>query len=274
MLSPHTITLSMNIDGQFVCRRDDATNVDAYVRAMRVVQQRSGLMPRAILTNHAPVHVRSEVGALTIGRVSGIPHQQDAARAPVPLADNEQMLFMQRGDHCLFRTDLGDDYYVTYAALTYDVIPTLLQSDSPIVIADPLRAPVGDVNALRLLELVRERELTATEQFFVALTMTSVWQRYCGQPVAAVIHPTTDSARECISFAQHFTAPDARLQQLQDLSSAWRSAFRATGEREMPQQVPQHAQPPKRVALSLAPETVAPAHDDETPAAKPERMRM
>ena len=126
----------------------------------------------------------------------------------------------------------GDDHYVRYAALTYDIIPTLVVADAPIVMADRLRAPIADINALRLLELVRERELTATEQFFAALTMPSVWQRYWGQPVAAVMNPKPETARECISFAQNFTAPDARLKQLRDLSTAWRSAFAFPRSRE------------------------------------------
>ncbi|MBC8641623.1 hypothetical protein IAG25_32890 [Caballeronia sp. EK] len=232
MLTPHSISLSVNIDGDFVSRCDLGSDVDVYVRAMRVVQQRTGMTPRAVLSNHAPVHVRSEIGPLTVGRVSGIPHEQDSARSPVPLGSDEQTLFMRRGDQFVLRTDLGDDYHVAYVALTYDVIPNVVLAGTPIVPSDPLRTPVGDTNALRLLELARERELTATEQFFVALTMPTVWQRFCGQPVTAIVNPTPESARECISFAQHFTAPHARLQQLRELSNAWQSAFFASGEHD------------------------------------------
>lgn len=274
MLTPHSVTLSVNIDGEFVRQHDGTSDVDAYVRAMRVIQQRTGMTPRAVLSNHAPVHVRSEIGSLTVGRVSGIPHEQDSARVPVALGDGEQTLFMRRGDQCVLRTDLGDDYFVAYAALTYDVIPTLVLSDAPIVLADPLRAPIGDMNALRLLELVRERELTATEQFFAALTMPSVWQRYCGQPVAAVVNPTSESARECISFAQNFTAPNSRLQQLRDLSSAWRSAFFASGEQEFRTDAPRDNHPPQPIAISLAPGMPLPAPDPVPTVAEPQRMRM
>jgi hypothetical protein len=230
MLTPHSVSLSVNIDGDFVSRRDQAPDVDAYVRAMRVVQQRTGMTPRAVLSNHAPVHVRSEIGPLTVGRLSGIPHEQDAARSPVPLGDDEQTLFMRRGDQFVLRTDLGDDYRVAYMALTYDVIPSVVLAAAPIVLSDPLRAPIGDSNELRLLELVRERELTATEQFVAAQTMPSVWQRLRGQPVTVIVNPTPESARECISFAQHFTAPHARLQQLRELSHAWQTAFFASGD--------------------------------------------
>jgi hypothetical protein len=274
MLTPHSITLSVNLDGDFVSRHDDTSDVDSYVRAMRVVQQRTGMTPRAVLNNHAPVHVRSEIGLLTVGRVSGIPHEQDSGRVPVPISDCEQTLFMRRGDQCVLRTDLGDAYFVTYAALTYDIAPTLVLSDDPIVMADPLRAPIGDTNALRLLELVRERELTTTEQFFAALTMPSVWQRYCGQPVAAVINPSAESARECVSFAQNFTAPNVRLQQLRNLSSAWQLAFSALGERESGLDPHQAKRPSQGAPASLAPAASTPATRPLPAVVEPQRMRM
>jgi len=274
MLTPHSISLSVNIDGEFVCRRDETPDVDAYVRAMRVVQQRTGMTPRTVLSNHAPVHIRSEIGALTVGRVSGIPHKQDFARSPVPLSDDEQTLFMRRGDHVMLRTDLGDDHYVAYATLTYDIIPRLVLADAPIVLADPLRAPIGDTNALRLLELVRERELTATEQFFAALTMPSIWQRYCGQPVAAVINPTPESARECTSFAHHFTAPHSRLQQLRDLSSAWRSAFSATGEYDFHADTEHDVCTPHPAAVPFAPVAIMPVPVSSIAVVQAQRMRM
>lgn len=272
MLTPHSITLSVNIDGDFVCRRDDTPDVDAYVRAMRVMQQRTGMTPRAALSNHAPVHVRSEIGTLTIGRVSSIPHRQDSVRSPVSLRDGEQTLFMRRGEQFILRTDLGDDYHVSYAALTYDVIPALVLADAPIFMADPLRAPIGDTNALRLLELVRERELTATEQFFAAMTMPSVWQRYCGPPVAAGINPTPESARECISFAQNFTAPAARLRQLRDLSTAWRSAFFATGEDDSYADAQEEFA--QSAAIPLAPVTPMAVPAPAIAVIQPQRMRM
>lgn len=271
MLPPHSITLSVNIDGDFISRRDDTSDVDAYVRAMRLVQQRTGMTPRAVLSNHAPVHVRSEIGALTIGRLSGIPHEQDCARAPVCLGDCEHTLFLRRGDQCILRTDLGDDHYVTYAALTYDIVPVLVLSDAPIVMADPVRAPISDMNAIRLLELVRERELTATEQFFAALTMPSVWQRHRGQPVAAVLNPTPDSARECIYFAQNFTAPHARLQQIRNLSTAWRSAFFATGEDD--DNAPAAEELAQSAVLPLAPVSPLPIPVSAIATDPPQRMR-
>jgi hypothetical protein len=54
LLTPHTIDLSINIDGKLVYRHDDALDVDVYVRAMRVIQQRTGVTPRAALSNDAP----------------------------------------------------------------------------------------------------------------------------------------------------------------------------------------------------------------------------
>lgn len=274
MLTPHSITLSVNIDGEFISRRDITSDVDAYVRAMRVVQQRTGMTPRAVLSNHAPVHVRSEIGALTIGRVSGIPHEQDSARAPVALGECEHTLFLRRGEQCVLRTDLGDDHYVTYAALTYDVVPALVLSDAPIVMADPLRAPLADINAIRLLELVRERELSATEQFFAALTMPSVWQRHCGQPVAAVVNPTPESARECISFARNFTAPQTRLRQIRNLSTAWQSAFFATGEDDVFADAAEElAQPAMAPLAPVAPMNV-PVPVAPMATIQPQRMRM
>jgi hypothetical protein len=272
MLTPHSVSLTVDVDGDFVSRRDHAPDVDAYVRAMRVVQQRTGMTPRAVLSNHAPVHVRSDIDPLTVGRVSGIPHEQDSARAPVALGDCEHTLFLRRGDQCILRTDLGDDHYVAYAALTYDVVPALVLADAPIVIADPLRAPIGDMNAIRLLELVRDRELTATEHFFAALTMTSVWQRHCGLPVAAVLNPTPESARECIFFAQNFTAPHARLQQIRNLSTAWRSAFFASGDDHVTAGATEELV--QSAVLSQAPLSQTPVPVPAIATVQPQRMRM
>jgi hypothetical protein len=78
-----------------------------------------------------------------VGGVSWTPPEQNPARAPVNLGDCAYTLFLRRGDHCILRTALSDDHYVTYAALTYGVVPAFVLSDAPIVMADPLSAPIA-----------------------------------------------------------------------------------------------------------------------------------
>ncbi len=70
MLAPYSVSLYFDQSDSFRCRAEDSAQVDAYIKAMRVVQQRTGTAPRSALNNCAPVHIESLAGSLSVVRVS------------------------------------------------------------------------------------------------------------------------------------------------------------------------------------------------------------
>jgi hypothetical protein len=228
MHSPQSVRLYLDSDGEFQCRAEESTQVDAYVRAMRVMQQRTGVAPRAALSNCAPIHVASLAGPLTVARVSGLPHLQDPARAPVALSDDEQAIFLRRGDHYLLRTYLNGEKHEAFVALSYDIAPKLIVSTKAVVQRNPLDAMIADINATKLLEIVQARELSPTEQFVASQTMPTIWRRLGGPPVAVITNPTSDDAEVCRDFSRLFSDPVGRLRQIGELSSNWGAALFGT----------------------------------------------
>lgn len=225
MLAPHSVRLFFDRTDAFRCDAEDSAQVDAYIRAMRVVQQRTGATPRSALSNCAPVHIESLSGPLSVVRVSGVPHQQNPAHDPVALSPAEQALFMKRGDHFILKAEREGIEHAAYIALDYSISPRLITSDRPIVLRNPIDAMISDLNATRLLELVQHRELTAAEQFMACQTMPLLWKRYGGAPVAAIPNPTVQDAAECYEFAQHFTDPYQRIRTISQLNSEWARVF-------------------------------------------------
>ncbi|MBR8085580.1 hypothetical protein KDX23_22860 [Burkholderia vietnamiensis] len=225
MLAPHSIRLFFDQNDAFRCDAEDSAQVDAYIRAMRVVQQRTGATPRSALSNCAPVHIESLSGPLSVIRVSGIPHHQNPAHNPVALSPAEQALFMKRGDHFILKTGHEGIENAAYIALDYSISPRLITSERPIVLRNPIDAMIADLNATRLLELVQHRELTPAEQFMASQTMPTLWKRYGGPPVAAILNPTVQDAAECYEFAQHFTDPYQRIRTISQLNSEWERVF-------------------------------------------------
>lgn len=225
MLATHSIHLFFDQHDKFHCEAEENAQVDAYIRAMRIVQQRTGATPRTALSNCAPVHIESLVGPLTVVRVSGIPHHHNPAHDPVELSASEQALFMKRGDHFILRTSHDGSEHEAFIALDYSIAPRLITSDRPIVLRNPTDAMLADLNATRLLELVQQRELTPTEQFMASQTMPTIWKRHGGTPVAAIVNPTVQDAAECYEFAQHFTDPYQRIRAIAQLTSEWSRVF-------------------------------------------------
>jgi hypothetical protein len=225
MLAPHSVRLFFDQNDAFRCDAEESAQVDAYIRAMRVVQQRTGATPRSALSNCAPIHIESLSGPLSVIRVSGLPHHQNPAHDPVALSPAEQALFMKRGDHFILKTERDGIEHAAFIALDYSISPRIITSDRPIVLRNPIDAMLSDLNATRLLELVQHRELTPTEQFMASQTMPTIWKRYGGPPVAAILNPTVQDAAECYEFAQHFTDPYQRIRSIAQLTSEWARVF-------------------------------------------------
>ncbi|NRF83791.1 hypothetical protein HQ619_07600 [Burkholderia gladioli] len=225
MLAPHSIRLFFDRNDEFRCDAEESAQVDAYIRAMRVVQQRTGATPRSALGNCAPVHIECLSGPLSVIRVSGLPHYQNPAHDPVTLSTAEQAVFMKRGDHFVLKTERDGIEHKTFIALDYSISPRLITSDRPLVLRNPIDAMLSDLNATKLLELVQQRELSTTEQFMASQTMPTIWKRYGGPPVAAILNPTVQDAAECYEFAQHFTDPYQRIRSIAQLTSQWARVF-------------------------------------------------
>jgi hypothetical protein len=225
MLAPHSVRLFFDQNDSFRCDAEESAQVDAYIRAMRVVQQRTGATPRSALSNCAPIHIESLFGPLSVIRVSGVPHHQNPAHDPVELSPAEHALFMKRGDHFILRTERDGSAHAVFIALDYSISPRLITSERPIVLNNPVDAMLSDLNATKLLELVQRRELSSTEQFMASQTMPTIWKRYGGPPVAAILNPTVQDAAECFEFAQHFTDPYQRIRSISQLNSEWARVF-------------------------------------------------
>ena len=273
MLAPYSVRLYFDQSDSFRCSAEDSAQVDAYIKAMRVVQQRTGTAPRAALNNCAPVHIESLAGSLSVVRVSGLPHLQNPAHDPVQLAASEQALFMKRGDHYILKTERDGIEHVAYVALDYSIAPRLITSDRAIVLRNPIDAMVADMNATRLLEIIQNRELTATEQFVASQTMPTIWKRHGGPPVAAITHPTVEDAAECYEFAQQFSDPYRRIRSVAEMSSAWAKAFHIA-EHEHVEPVPTVSAALAIDTLARAPETLPAPTPTTSAEPRPARMRM
>lgn len=227
MLAPQSIRFYFDQSDIFRCQAEESTQVDAYMRAMRVVQQRAGdgMTPRAALANCAPVHAQSLEGPVTLVRVSGIPHKHNPVHDPVMLSDTEHTLFLKRGDHYMARVEQDGVMHSAYVALDYSIAPRMITSDRPIVLHNPAQAMMLDADAARLLEILQERELTAAEQFVAAQTLPTIWRRYGGPPVAAIAQPNVQDVAESVEFVKHFSNAYQRLRSLTQLSHAWNRAI-------------------------------------------------
>ncbi|MEX3960109.1 hypothetical protein [Trinickia sp. EG282A] len=175
---------------------------------------------------------------------------------------------MKRGDHFILKTERDGIEHAAFIALDYSISPRLITSDQPIVLRNPIDAMLSDLNATRLLELVQQRELTPTEQFMASQTMPTIWKRYGGPPVAAILNPTVQDAAECYEFAQHFTDSYQRIRSIAQLTSEWARVFLG----------PQSATPaPSTFDIEIAdhelPVTV-PAESSPPPVEHRPRMRM
>ncbi|MNN28897.1 hypothetical protein D3C81_1424800 [compost metagenome] len=89
----------------------------------------------------------------------------------------------------------------------------------------PWTPPIADADALQLVEVALQRELTQAEQFFAAVAMPHTWQGCGGGPVAAVSNPGREEVEQCRGFAALFTQPRERLRQLAGVSPAWEVAL-------------------------------------------------
>lgn len=222
MLSPRSVRLFLDqTSNRFRYSTEEAAQIDAYVAAMRVVERRVGRAPRTALTNCTPVHVESLVAELQAVRVSGTPHRLDPAHEPVQLNEGEVALFMKRGDH--YRLSTGE--HTVYVALNYAISPHLVIEPSPIVQANPLDAAVIDADAITLLRIVQDRELTLAEQLLAAKTMPLIWRRLGGEPVCGLPTPTPADAHQLREFASNFSNAEARLLSLIEVSSEWRATI-------------------------------------------------
>lgn len=225
MLAPHSVRLYFDRNDAFRCEGENTAQVDTYIRAMRIVQQRTGATPRSALNNCAPVYIESLAGPLTVLRLSEASRHHDPVHDPIALSPYEHALFMQRGDHFAVSAGQDDVRHAAYISLDYAISPSLIVSDRPTALHDPLDALAADPDAARLLEIVRQRELSSAEQFFASRTMPGIWRRLGGLSVAAIANPTVHDAAECYAFAQHFTDPYQRIRTLSQSAAEWTKAF-------------------------------------------------
>ncbi|PCE30048.1 hypothetical protein [Burkholderia ubonensis] len=250
MLAPHSVRLYFDPNDAFRCEGENTAQVDAYIRAMRVVQQRTGATPRSALNNCAPVHIESFAGPLTVLRVSGTPRHHDPAHDPIALSACEQALFMKRGDHFTVSAERDDVQHAAYIALDYAISPNLIVSGRPIALRNPVDTMAADPDATRLLEIVQQRELSSAEQFVASRTMPGIWQRLGGSPVAAITNPTVHDAAECYEFAQHFTDPYQRIRTLSQLTAEWAQALLGSSRRDHAESIPAPAvEQPRRMRM-------------------------
>uniref|UniRef100_UPI003F492A67 hypothetical protein n=1 Tax=Cupriavidus taiwanensis TaxID=164546 RepID=UPI003F492A67 len=220
-------------NGDLVGEISTTTPVDKYIGAMRILQARTGKAPRATLENTFPLVLTSDDAVLSTARTSGIPHGQRLEHEPVVQNYREQILFLQRGDLVMSQVEDEDGYRRLHIGVTFDVTPRILLSPDPITMLSPWTQPIADADALQLLEVALQRELTQAEQFFAAVAMPHTWQRCGGGPVAALSNPGREEAEQCRAFAALFTQPSEKLRQLAAVAPAWEAAL--AGEAQLSQ---------------------------------------
>ncbi|WP_316157877.1 hypothetical protein [Cupriavidus sp. BIC8F] len=225
MLPPRSVHLYTSPNGDLAGEISTTAPVDKYIGAMRILQARTGKAPRAALENTFPLVLTSDDAVLSTARISGIPHGQRLDHEPVVQSYREQILFLQRGDLVMIQVENEDGYRRLHIGVTFDVTPRILLSPDPITMLSPWTQPIADADALQLVEVALQRELTQAEQFFAAVAMPHTWQRCGGGPVAAVSNPGREEAEQCRVFAVLFTQPNEKLRQLAAVAPAWEVAL-------------------------------------------------
>ncbi|QBY56001.1 hypothetical protein [Cupriavidus oxalaticus] len=225
MLPPRSVHLYSSPNGDLVGEISTTTPVDKYIGAMRILQARTGKAPRSALENTFPLVLTSDDAILSTARTSGIPHGQRLEHEPVVQNYREQILFLQRGDLVMSQVENEDGYRRLHIGVTFDVTPRILLSPDPITMLSPWTQPIADADAVQLVEMALQRELTQAEQFFAAVAMPHTWQRCGGGPVAAVSNPGREEAEQCRVFAALFTQPSEKLRQLAAIAPAWEVAL-------------------------------------------------
>jgi len=218
MLSPRSVTLYLDEENilQYAIRSN--TDIGDYLGSMRILQERTGKAPRAVLDNFMPVFVSSAAGTLTVAPVSGTPHQLDSAYLPVQSTSTESTLFLQRGDHYVLRASADQGAKQVFLFVSYDINPKILLAPTPIVMRNPVDDPIADHDAIRLLQILQSRELAPVEQFFAAFTMPHVWKKYGGGAVPVITKPSARDKQTCELFAQNFTRAEDRFR---TFAQAW-----------------------------------------------------
>ncbi len=78
MLQPHTVTVHIDHSNNVRTSVLPESNSQKYMHAMKVLQERTGKPPRAVLDNFVPTFISSFSGPLVAAAVTGRPHHLQA----------------------------------------------------------------------------------------------------------------------------------------------------------------------------------------------------